>query len=106
MHFSKALQSVHREGQVRCFVAGTFDGKHYLRMKLAIPCEDRKQRLQLMHNLPRFKNQLMMEMSQPEIKEAIKNRDFETIRHNIIKILNTISKKPVNTVYFEGFIYD
>jgi len=104
--FKNALDTVHLRGQVRCSVASTVDGTHYLRMKLAIPCEDRKQRLRLTRNLPRFKNQLMMKMSEPEMKEAVKNRDFETIRHHVIKILNTISKKPVNNVYFEGFIYD
>ncbi|MBW2096486.1 MAG: flagellar basal body-associated FliL family protein [Deltaproteobacteria bacterium] len=104
--FKKALESVHPRGQVRCSVASTVDGKHYLRMKLAIPCEDRSQRLWLTRNLPRLKNRLLMKMSEPEIKEAIKNRDFETIRHHVLKTLNTISKKPVNHVYFESFIYD
>jgi flagellar basal body-associated protein FliL len=104
--FKKALDTVHLKGQVRCSVASTVGGTHYLRMKLAIPCEDRKQRLRLTRNLPRFKNQLTMEMSEPEMKETVKNRDFETIRHHIIKILNTISKKPVSNIYFEGFIYD
>ncbi|HDZ23443.1 MAG TPA: flagellar basal body-associated FliL family protein [Desulfobacteraceae bacterium] len=105
-HFKKAWDNAYPKGQVRCSVASTVDGNHYLRMKLAIPCEDRKQQLQLSRNLPRFKNQFLMKMSEPEVREAVKNRDFETIRHHIIKILNNISKKPVKSVYFEGFLYD
>jgi flagellar basal body-associated protein FliL len=104
-NLGEALNPMHPRDLVRCYVAGTVDGKHYLRMKLAIPCKDREQRLYLTHNLPRFKNQLMMKMSQPEIEEAVRNRDFETLRYHVINILNTISRKPVSTVYFEGFIY-
>jgi flagellar basal body-associated protein FliL len=105
MNLSKALNVVHPRDQVRCYVDSTIDGKHYLRMKLAIPCIDRKQRLFLTRNLPRFKNQLVMEMSQPEMKKAAKNRDFETLRYHVIKILNSISKRPITNVYFEGFLY-
>ena len=105
MHLSKTLNVVHPRDQVRCYVASTIDGKHYLRMKLAIPCIDRKQRLFLTRNLPRFKNQLMMKMSQPEMQRAVKNRDFETLRYQVIKILNSISKRPITKVYFEDFLY-
>ena len=47
-----------------------------------------------------------MKMGEPEMKEAVKMRDFETIRHHVVTILQEISKEPVHTVYFEGFIYN
>jgi flagellar basal body-associated protein FliL len=105
MHLSKTLNVLHPRDQVRCYVASTIDGKHYVRMRLAIPCTDRKQQIFLTRNLPRFKNQLMMKMSQPEMQRAVRNRDFETLRHQVIKILNSISKRPITHVYFEGFLY-
>lgn len=105
MHLSKTLNVLHPRDQVRCYVASTIDGKHHVRMRLAIPCTDRKQQIFLTRNLPRFKNQLMMKMSQPEMQRAVRNRDFETLRHQVIKILNSISKRPITHVYFEGFLY-
>lgn len=104
--FKNALNTLYPKGQVRCSVAGAVDGSHYLRMKLAIPCKNRKQRLQLTRNLPRLKHRLMMKMGEPEMKEAVKMRDFETIRHHVVTILQEMSKEPVHTVYFEGFIYN
>ena len=105
MSLTRALNTIHPRNQVRCYVACSIDGRHYLRMKLAIPCADRKQRLFLTRNLPRFKNQLLMQMSQPEMKRAVKNRDFETLRCQVIKILNAISKRPISNIYFESFLY-
>ena len=104
--FKGALGEPYSKGQVKCSVVTTVEGTHCLLMKLAIPCEDMKQRLQLTRNLPKFKNQFMMKISEPGMKEAVKNRDFETIRQHVLAILHTISGKSPDTVYFERFIYD
>ncbi len=104
--FKGALGEPYSKGQVKCSVVTTVEGTHCLLMKLAIPCEDKKQRLQLTRNLPKFKNQLMMKIGEPEMREAVKNRDFETIRQHVPAILHTISEKSPDTVYFESFIYD
>jgi hypothetical protein len=104
--FKRALGDPYSRGQVKCSVVTTVEGTHCLLMKFAIPCEDMKQRLQLTRNLPKLKNQLMMKIGEPEMKEAVKNRDFETIRQHVLAILHTISGKSPDTVYFESFIYD
>lgn len=106
MHFKKALTGNSSEGEVRCFISTNIEGRHYLRLKIAIPCENRNQRLEVTRNLPRFKNELLMEMSDPRMKQAIERRDFETLRHRLVKILNSFTEQRVTNIYFEGFSYN
>ena len=82
------------------------DERHYLRLKLAIACKGNRQRLDLTRNLPRFKHQLLMEFGDPEMQEAVKKRDFRTLKTHFIGILNRLVKKPVKNIYIENYFYD
>ncbi len=104
--FQKAYNASKTKGQVKCSVAYNVDERHYLRLKLAIACDGNRQRLDLTRNLPRFKHELLMELGNPEMKDAVDNRDFKTMKANFIRILNGFVKRPVKKVYIENFIYD
>ncbi len=99
----KTFQS---KGQVKCSVAFNVDKGHYLRLKIAIACDRNTQRLNVTRNLPRFKHELLMELGRSEMEEAVRNRDFRTLKAHFIGILNRLVKEPVKKVYIERFFID
>ncbi|MFZ0447893.1 MAG: flagellar basal body-associated FliL family protein [Desulfatiglandaceae bacterium] len=104
--FHKAYIASLSKGQVKCSVAYNVDERHYLRLKLAIACDGNKQRLELTRNLPRFKHELLMELGNPDMKEAVKNRDFKAVKAHFVRIVNRLVKRPVSKVYIEHYFYD
>jgi flagellar basal body-associated protein FliL len=104
--FQRTYDASRSKGQVKCSVAYSVGERHYLRLKLAIACDGNRQRVELTRNLPRFKNELLMELGSPGMEEAVKNRDFKTLKAHFVRILNRLVKTPVKNVYIENFFYD
>jgi Flagellar basal body-associated protein FliL len=102
----KAYNASQSKGQVKCSVAYSVGERHYLRLKISIVSNGNRQWLDLTRNLPRFKHELLMELGRSEMKEAVKNRDFKTLKVHFIRILNRIVNAPVKKVYIENFFYD
>jgi flagellar basal body-associated protein FliL len=93
-------------GQIRCTVVSSTSGRNHLRLKVAIPCQNTAQRLELKKKLPRLQHELIMSMGQPEMEEFVRQRNFEAMRRELLQVVNRVSKKPVNTLYFEGFVHN
>ncbi len=81
-------------------------GTKHLRLKLHIPCKDRKQKNDLLRKMPKIKNELIMSMSGDEMELSIKNRDFNAVRKHLLQVFNNHVTKPLEELYFESFFFD
>jgi len=74
-----------------------------LKMELAIPYEDDKQRNDLTIKMSRIKSDFLMEIDQVEMEKWVNKREFSTIKGRLLKIINRHTNKPVEELYFESF---
>jgi len=81
-------------------------GTKHLRLKLHIPCKDRKQKNDLLRKMPKIKNELIMSMSGDEMELSVKNKDFNAVRKHLLQVFNNHVAKPLEELYFESFFYD
>jgi len=81
-------------------------GTKHLRLKLHIPCKDRKQKNDLLRKMPKIKNDLIMSMSGDEMELSIKNKDFNAVRKQLLQVFNNHVTTPLKELYFESFFYN
>ena len=81
-------------------------GKKDLRLKLLIPCADKRQQIEIMQKMPRIKHSFMQSASHPNFAEPFEQRDFKEIKQYLLKVVNNVSDRPVKDVYFETFFYN
>jgi flagellar basal body-associated protein FliL len=90
-------------GKVRCFVITNVSDRTYLRLRLAIPCAGKGQRADLERRLPRLKHEFLMVLNEPDMETFIRDRNFEAMRRELVRVVNQNVEQPVETLYFEGF---
>ncbi len=111
LHISKMLPSRETmtkplKGTMKCTLITTVGDRHYLRMKLAIPYENRDQWKELNKMIPAFKHEFISAMDDPGMRHMVMERNFEALRGLLVRIVNRHVEKPVSTIYFESFFYD
>ncbi len=94
------------KGTIRCTLITTVGDHHYLRMKLAIPYENRAQWKELKKMVPALKHEFISSMDDTSMQRIIMERDFEALRGLLVRIINRHVEEQVPTVYFEAFFYD
>ncbi len=75
-----------------------------LRMTLAIPYENAKQRSGLRKNMTRLENDFLMNIDQAKMAEWVEQRNFAAFKKKLLRIVNSYVDKPVETLYFESFL--
>jgi len=102
-----ALRSSPRvpDSRVECVIVAKIGDKH-LRMGFVAHVEDRDHQEILLQKLPMIKHDLLMSANSPEWTLCCELRDFDKIRHQILKVINVYSIEPVRDIYFESFYYD
>lgn len=89
--------------KVKCSVTSNVGEGKSCRLKIAIPCESRRQQVDLMRKLPRLKHEFMMSLSQPGMDEVVRDRNFRELRRQLLQTLNKHGDDSVRTLYFEEF---
>jgi hypothetical protein len=91
--------------RVACVILSKIGDKH-LRMGFVVHVEDREHQEALLQKLPMIKHDLLVSANKPEWALWYELRDFDRIRHQLLKVINVHSSKPVQDIYFESFYYD
>jgi flagellar basal body-associated protein FliL len=76
-----------------------------LRFNMVIPCEDKDQKADLTKQMSRVKSDLLVHLDQAEMARWVRERNFESIKSELLKIVNRHSKRPVNEIFFDSFNY-
>ena len=74
-----------------------------LKMEMAIPYENREQRLDLKRNMQKIKNDILVTFDQKEMEEWVEQRNFKAIKSKYLAIINQHTDKPVKDLFFASF---
>lgn len=90
---------------VKCKLFSNIGTQNYVMIEMAIPFKDNEQQFNLKTNLDTIKSDMLTNIDQEEMKEWVKNRDYVAIKSELLKVINKHTKKPVEDIYFESFLY-
>ncbi len=90
---------------VRIKLMTNFGSDAYARLKIAIPCKDKKQHSDISNKTAKIKSALITTIDGKEFSGLIARRDFKTIKQIYLSVINRFTDKPVDTIYFESFNY-
>jgi flagellar basal body-associated protein FliL len=88
---------------VKCSLLANMGRRHVLKMEMAIPCRDEEQRAELEKKLPRIRSDFLSSVDQSALESWVKERDFPTIRKQVLTVINRHSKEEIGEVYFDAF---
>ena len=55
--------------------------------------------------IDRIKSDMITNIDQEQMNKWVKERDFVAIKSELLKVINTHTKKPVEHIYFDSFLY-
>ena len=82
-----------------------FGDNAYARLKIAIPCKDKKQYADISKRTAKIKSTLITTIDREEFSRLITQRDFKAIKKAYLSVINRFTDKPIDTIFFESFNY-
>ncbi len=82
-----------------------FGNDGYARLKIAIPCKDKKQYADIANQTTKIKNALITTIDGEEFSGLMAKRDFKTIKRIYLSVINRFTDKPIDAIFFESFNY-
>ena len=90
---------------VKCQLFSNLGNQNYLMLEMAIPYENNTQYTDLNQNMDRIKSDMLTNIDQEEMNKWVKERDFVAIKGELLKVINKHTKKPIEHIYFDSFLY-
>ncbi len=90
---------------VVCAVVANINPRLILKMNIAVPCEDERQKKDLAGKMPRIKSVFITTMDPKQMKAWVVDRDYASIKSAFLTVVNRFASRPVKDVYFESFNY-
>jgi len=90
---------------VRIKMMTNFGDHAYARLKVAIPCKNKKQYTDISKNTTKIKSKLITTIDREKFSSLIARRDFKAIKKAYLSVINRFTDKPIDTIYFESFNY-
>jgi flagellar basal body-associated protein FliL len=90
---------------IKCQLYSNLGTENYLTLEMAIPYENKTQHTDLNQNLDRIKSDMLTNIDQKEMNKWVKERDYDAIKGELLKVINKHTQKPIEHIYFESFIY-
>ena len=79
--------------------------QNYLMLQMAIPYENKTQYADLNQKIDRIKSDMLTDIDQKEMNKWVKERNFVAIKSELLKVINKHTKKPIEHIYFDSFLY-
>ncbi len=86
-------------------VLSNVGAREYLNAEIVIPCENEDQYYELTRKMNRIKSDILLSVNQDDMEKWIKERNFEAIKYQYLKIINLHVKIPVKNIYFDSLHY-
>jgi flagellar basal body-associated protein FliL len=90
---------------VKCRLFSNLGTNDYIMMEMAIPYRDKAQQADLKGKLQGIKSDFLTNMNQQKMAKWIQERDYDAIKAELLKVINTHTNKPVEHIYFDSLIY-
>jgi flagellar basal body-associated protein FliL len=90
---------------LRCRLVTNLGNQNRVMMEMAIPYENKTEYNDLNQKIDRIKSDMLTNIDQEKMNEWVKERDFVSIKSELLKIINKHAKKPIKHIYFESFLY-
>jgi len=90
---------------LKCQLLSNLGNQNYLIMEMAIPYENKTQYADLNQKIDRIKSDMLTNIDQEEMNKWVKERDYVAIKGELLKVINKHTKKPVEHIYFDSFLY-
>jgi|GEM_PF-1613759 len=90
---------------VKCRLYSNLGVKDYLMLEMSIPYRDKKQQDDLKGKLEGIKSDFLTNMNQQELAKWVRERNYDAIKAELLKVINTHTNKPIEHIYFDSLIY-
>jgi len=90
---------------IKCQLFSNLGTQNYLTLEMAIPYQNKEQQFNLKKNLDRIKSDMLTNIDQEEMNKWVKERDYVAIKGELLKVINKHTKKPIEQIYFDTFLY-
>ena len=90
---------------VKCRLFSNLGTNDYLMLEMAIPYKDKDQQTDLKGKLESIKSDFLTNINPQKMEKWIQERDYDAVKAELLKVINTHTKKPVEHIYFDSMIY-
>ena len=90
---------------IKCQLFSNLGNQNYLMLEMAIPYENKIQYTDLNQKIDRIKSDMLTNMDQEEMNKWVKERNYDAIKSELLKVINKHTKKTIEHIYFESFLY-
>jgi flagellar basal body-associated protein FliL len=90
---------------VKCRLFSNLGTNDYLMLEMAIPYRDKDQQADLKGKLGSIKSDFLTNINQRKMEKWIQERDYDAIKAELLKVINTHTKKRIEHIYFDSLIY-
>ena len=90
---------------IKCKLFSNIGTRDYLMMEMSIPYENKTQYSELNQKLDRIKSDMLTTIDQTEMNKWVTERDYVAIKGELLKVINKHTKKPIEHIYFDSFLY-
>ena len=90
---------------IKCQLFSNLGTQNYLMLEMAIPYENQTQYEELNQKIDRIKSDMLTNIDQEDMSKWVKERDFTTIKGELLKVINKHSNKTIENIYFDSFLY-
>jgi flagellar basal body-associated protein FliL len=90
---------------VKCELFSNLGAKDYLMLEMAIPYRDKEQQADLNGKLDQIKSDFLTNINHRNMEIWIQERDYDAIKGELLKVINTHTKQPVANIYFDSLLY-
>jgi flagellar basal body-associated protein FliL len=101
----KARQDKTASHTVKCRLFSNLGTNDYLMLEMAIPYRDKDQQADLKGKLGTIKSDFLTNINQQKMERWIQERNYDAIKSELLKVINTHTKSPVEHIYFDSLIY-
>jgi flagellar basal body-associated protein FliL len=90
---------------VKCRLFSNLGTNDYLMLEMAIPYKDKDQQTDLKGKLESIKSDFLTNINPQKMEKWIQERDYDAIKAELLKVINTHTKKRIEHIYFDSLIY-
>ena len=89
----------------RCTFTSRIGRRGSLKAEVNVPCNDLKQQRKLSAMKKQIQSDFLMTVDQMALEKWIKERNYEAIRREFLRVVNRHTDKPVKEIYFDSLLY-
>jgi len=101
----KQKKDVNGSNYIKCQILSNLGNQNYLMLEMAIPYENKTQYTDLSQKIGRIKSDMLTNIDQEEMNKWVKERNYDAMKSELLKVINKHTKKTIEHIYFESFLY-